>query len=208
MLGNKRIMGNNILFYMNKMGVERKDLAKALGVPYSSLTDWINGNTYPRIDKIEMMAQYFGVDKSDLVEDKSKAQRTKANRIPVLGRVAAGIPIEAIENIIDFEEIPDEMAKKGEYFALIVKGDSMEPRIFDGDTVIVRKQSDAESGQTVIASINGMDAACKRLMKYDGGIALISLNVKYPALSFTDKQCEEMPIQIWGVVVEVRGKLE
>lgn len=70
MLGNKKIMGENIQYYMDKMGIERKDFAKAIGVPYSSLTDWINGKTYPRIDKIEKMANFFGISKSDLVEER------------------------------------------------------------------------------------------------------------------------------------------
>lgn len=207
MLGNKRIMGNNIQFYMSKMGIERRELAKALGVPYSSLTDWINGNTYPRIDKIEAMANYFGVEKSDLVEDKSKANRVKANRIPVLGKVAAGLPIEAIENIIDFEEIPDEYIRKGEYFALVIKGDSMEPRMYDGDVVIVRKQNTADSGQIVIATVNGDDATCKRFMQYGDSIGLVSLNSKYPPMVYTQEQQKSLPIQIWGVVIEIRGKL-
>lgn len=70
MLGNKKIMGENIQYYMDKMGIDRKDFAKAIDVPYSSLTDWINGKTYPRIDKIEKMANYFGISKSDLVEER------------------------------------------------------------------------------------------------------------------------------------------
>lgn len=69
MLGNKIIMGRNIQYYMDRMGIDRKDFAKAIGVPYSSLTDWINGKTYPRIDKIERMANYFGIPKSELVEE-------------------------------------------------------------------------------------------------------------------------------------------
>lgn len=68
MLGNKGIMGDNIQFYMDERGINRKDFAKALGVPYSSLTDWLNGKTYPRIDKIQKMADYFGIEKADLVE--------------------------------------------------------------------------------------------------------------------------------------------
>lgn len=69
MLGNKKVMGFNIQRHLDKMGITRKDFAKAIGVPYSSLTDWINGKSYPRIDKIELMANYFGIQKSDLVED-------------------------------------------------------------------------------------------------------------------------------------------
>lgn len=83
----------------------------------------------------------------------------------------------------------------------------MEPRMYDGDVVIVRKQSTAESGQIVIASINGDDATCKRFMQYDSSIGLVSLNSKYPPRIFTEEQQRKLPIQIWGVVVEIRGKL-
>ena len=129
MLGNKRIMGDNILYYMQLEKIERRDFAKAIGVPYSSLTDWINGNTYPRIDKIQKMADFFGIDKSDLVEQRNAQKKVEAIRIPVLGRVAAGIPIEMVEDVIDWEEIDDATAKLGTIFALSIKGDSMEPRI-------------------------------------------------------------------------------
>lgn len=72
MLGNKKVMGDNIQYYMDREGIGRKEFADAIGVPYSSLTDWINGNTYPRIDKIEKMANYFGISKSDLVEERTE----------------------------------------------------------------------------------------------------------------------------------------
>ncbi len=208
MLGNKRIMGNNIQMYMNKMGIERRELAKAIGVPYSSLTDWINGNTYPRIDKIEKMARYFGIEKADLVEDGSKRKEVSSTRIPVLGRVAAGVPIDAIEGVIDWEEIPAEMARHGEYFGLVIKGDSMEPRIYDGDIVLVRKQSEAESGQIVIATVNGDDATCKRYIKHESSIVLASLNSKYPPMIFSYEDVINKPIGIYGVVVEIRGKMK
>ena len=68
MLGNKEIMGENIQFYMDQMRIDRRTFAQAIGVPYSSLTDWINGKTYPRIDKIQRMADFFGIEKADLVE--------------------------------------------------------------------------------------------------------------------------------------------
>lgn len=130
-----------------------------------------------------------------------------AVKINVLGRVAAGIPISAVEEIIDTEEISDDMAAKGEYFGLLIKGDSMEPRICDGDVVIVRQQDDAESGEIVIAIVNGNDATCKRLLKYAGGISLISLNSKYEPITFSDKEILEKPVRIIGKVVELRGKL-
>lgn len=131
----------------------------------------------------------------------------KGIKIKVLGRVAAGIPIEAIEDIIDTEEITAEMAKTGEFFGLQIHGDSMEPRMYENDVVIVRKQDDAESGDIVIAMINGNDATCKRLIKYTGGISLVSLNSKYTPMTFSNKEILEKPVRILGKVVELRGKL-
>lgn len=126
--------------------------------------------------------------------------------INVLGRVAAGIPINAIEEIIDTEEITEELARTGEFFGLKIKGDSMVPMIYDGDTVIVRQQNDAESGETVIATINGDDAVCKRLMKYSDGIALISNNGIYDPMFFSNQDILEKPVKILGKVVELRRK--
>lgn len=126
--------------------------------------------------------------------------------VNVLGRVAAGIPIEAIEDIIDTEEIPEEMAKTGEFFGLQIHGDSMEPRMCAGDVVIVRKQDDAESGDVVIAMINGDDATCKRLRKYRDGIELISNNPSYEPMFFSNQEIQEKPVRIIGKVVELRGK--
>ena len=127
--------------------------------------------------------------------------------INVLGRVAAGTPLNAIEEIIDTEEITEDLAKTGSFFALKIKGDSMEPRIYDGDVVIVRQQNDAENGDIVIAMVNGDDAVCKRLKKYAGGIALISLNSKYEPMMFSEKDISDKPVKILGKVIELRGKL-
>lgn len=69
-LGNKEVMSKNIQNYMQKRGIDRTQLAQDLNVSYSTISDWINANIYPRIDKIELMARYFGVTKADLVEEK------------------------------------------------------------------------------------------------------------------------------------------
>jgi repressor LexA len=206
MLGNKKVMGDNIQYYMNLNRIERRDLAKALDVPYSSLTDWINGNTYPRIDKIQKMAEFFHIEKSDLVEPRNSTKKTQAVRIPVLGRIAAGVPLEMVEDIVDWEEVMSETAKQGAIFALKIEGHSMEPRILDGDVVIIRKQDDAESGDTVIVSVNGDDATCKRLRKYKDGIELIQNNPAYAPLFFSNQEILSKPVRILGKVIELRGK--
>ena len=206
MLGNKKVMGDNIQYYMDINKIERREFAKALGVPYSSLTDWINGNTYPRIDKIQRMADYFHIEKSDLVESRNSSKKTESIRIPVLGRIAAGIPLEMIEDIVDWEEVDAETAKQGEIFALKIKGNSMEPRIVDGDVVILHKQDDAESGDIVIATVNGDEATCKRLRKYKDGIELIPNNPAYAPMFFTNQEILTKPVRILGKVIELRGK--
>lgn len=206
MLGNKKVMGDNIQYYMDINKIERREFAKALGVPYSSLTDWINGNTYPRIDKIQRMADYFHIEKSDLVEPRNSSKKTESIRIPVLGRIAAGIPLEMIEDIVDWEEVDAETAKQGDIFALKIEGHSMEPRILDGDVVIIRKQDDAESGDTVIVSVNGDDATCKRLRKFKDGIELVPNNPAYAPMFFSNQEIVSKPVRIIGKVIELRGK--
>lgn len=204
-LGNKEIMAKNIRYYMNKFNVTQTEICNTLGIKMPTFSDWVNAKTYPRIDKIELMANYFGIEKSDLVENRNRSSK-KGVTINVLGRVAAGIPIDAVEEIIDTEEISQEMARTGSYFGLKIKGDSMTPNICDGDTVIVRQQPDAENGETVIAIVNGSDAVCKRLRKYKGGIELISNNPSYAPMEYTQKDIVEKPVQIIGKVVELRRK--
>lgn len=188
----------------------RSDICKDLGFAYTTFTSWETGVNYPRIDKIEMMADYFHIEKSDLIEDKTDkpSSPTKGIRIPVLGKVAAGIPIEAITDIEDWEEIPQSMAKTGEYFALKIAGKSMEPRMMDGDVVIVRRQSDVDSGDIAVVLVNGNDATVKQISKSDAGLTLIGWNPSvYTPRTYNKKECKELPVTILGKVVEIRGKL-
>ena len=159
-------------------------------------------------NKIIIFAQALGTTPAYLMgwieEDNNK--ETNALKIPVLGNVAAGIPISAVEDILDYEEVPISWKNQGEFFALRIKGDSMQPKIDDGDVVIVRQQSDANSGDTVIALVNGDDATCKRLEKTDNGIMLVSTNPKYPPMFFTKEDIVTKPVVILGKVVELRSK--
>jgi repressor LexA len=187
--------------------LSQSELAKKLGVSKSAISMYEVGNREPDFETEEAIADLFNVSLDFLRGKNPNNKRKKGITINVLGRVAAGIPIEAIENIIDTEEISEQLASTGEFFGLQIHGDSMEPRMYENDVVIVRKQDDAESGDIVIAMVNGHDATCKRLMKYAGSIALLSLNPKYEPMMFTEKDIEEMPVRIIGKVVELRGKL-
>lgn len=131
----------------------------------------------------------------------------KGIRIPVLGRVIAGIPHEAITDILDYEEIDSELAKTGEFFALQVKGSSMEPKLYEGDVVIVKKQPTIESGETAIILVNGDEATIKQVKSMDSGIMLIGHNTAvYEPHFYSRDDIATLPIQIIGKVIELRRK--
>ena len=174
-----------------QMAYTQEELAQKLGLQKSAIAKYENG----RVENIKRsviadMANILECSPSYLMGWDEPTPSRKGVIINVLGRVAAGIPLEAIEDIIDTEEISEEMAKTGEFFGLQINGDSMEPKFSKGDVVIVRKQNDAESGDIVIAMVNGDDATCKRLKKYQEGIALISTNPAYDPIYFSNKEIE------------------
>jgi repressor LexA len=160
-------------------------------------------NSMPSADKLNTIAQYFGVSRDYLLGKEEKTESVGV-MIPLLGRVAAGVPISAVENIIGQEEISRSMAITGEFFALRIKGDSMSPYIMDGDIVVVRQQNDAESGDVVIALVNGNDGVCKRFKRIDGGIMLTSVNPQYDPIIFTHSEIDSVPVYIMGKVIEIR----
>ena len=201
-------------------------LAKKLRVSKSTISMYECGSRVPTFETMEAIADLFNVDMDVLyARDTNNASTTaslairmardpafaasvqnRGVRVPVYGNVAAGIPIEAITDIEDYEEISQEMAAKGEYAALRIHGDSMEPKMSEGDVVIVLLQETIESGETAIVMINGGDATCKKIMRTEEGIMLISTNPKYSPMFYTNKQIEELPVRIWGKVVELRAK--
>lgn len=206
-MDNKDIFATNLKRYMALSEKSRKDISEALGISYYTVTDWVKGKKYPRMDKVEMLAEYFGILKSDLIEEKKNNISTlKAKDIPVLGYVRAGIPIEAVEDILDYEEISQELANTGDFFALKIKGDSMEPKISEGDVVIVRKQDQVENGELAVVLVNGNDATVKRFYMNDTGVTLISSNSAYPPFIYSKKDVMELPVRVIGKVVELRAK--
>ncbi len=207
-------IGNNIRYLRTQRGYSQEDLAEKLGYKsYTTITKWESGVSEPTLKKANEIASFFNLSVNDLCYKDLASDSLTPNRsshsttINVLGRVAAGIPLEAIEEIVDTEEITEELARTGSFFGLRIQGDSMEPRICDGDVVIVKKQEDADSGDIVIAMVNGDDAVCKRLIKYAHGIGLISINAaKYEPMMFSPEEIVKKPVRIIGKVVELRGK--
>ena len=196
-----------------ELNMTMKQVADKVGVSEGTISRWESGKIADmRRDKIMAYAQALNISPAiimgwDNVDSSSTSESIHAGkRIPVLGSVAAGIPIDAIEDVLDWEDISDDMAKTGEFFGLRIKGDSMQPRIVEGDVVIVRQQPDADSGDVVIVQVNGDKATCKRLAKYSSGISLISFNPAYEPMNYTNEQIERLPVTIIGKVVENRQK--
>lgn len=202
---------------MNRLALLRKsknmsqtELGKKFGAAQNTVSQWERGTREPDYEMLQALAEFFGVSTDYLLgrSDYSDipAPTTKGKWIPVLGRVQAGIPIEAIEDIIDYEEISNEMAKTGDFFALQVRGASMEPRIHEGDVLIVRKQDDAETGDVCVVMVNGDDATVKRIKKSPEGLFLIANNPAFEPMFFSNREIVELPVQVIGKVVELRAK--
>ena len=190
-------------------GLTMKELAAMVGVSEGTISRWESGEiANMRRDKIKALADALGITPAMVMGWKGKRDENhdEGRMMPVLSRVAAGYPIEATGEVI--EHIPIDV--KGtiwvDYFGLRVVGDSMEPKISDGDTVIVRKQDDAESGEIVVVMVNGSDACVKRLKKFQGGIMLVSTNPAYEPITYTAEEIERLPVRIIGKVVELRAK--
>ena len=199
-------VGQRIFEARKRRKISRKEVADFLQVHETTIKRYEDGNTKKLpTDRLEKIAKYLNTSIEYLMgwEEEQKPQGIK---IPVLGTVAAGIPISAVEDILDYEEIPQTWKNQGDFFGLRIKGDSMKPDINDGDTVIVKQQTTANNGDIIIALVNGDDATCKKFEKLDNGIMLISNNSEYSPMYFSNEEVITKPVVIIGKVVELRRK--
>lgn len=188
-------------------GWTQDDLAEHAGMNRVTIAKYEIGTIEPKSNSLSKLAKAFGISADLLLGEKPNGD-AQAVRVPVLGTIPAGVPIEAIEDILDWEEIPASMANGGkEYFALQIHGDSMTPTYQDGDVVIIRRQDTCESGQDCAVIVNGSDSTFKRVRRSLDGIVLQPLNSAYTPLVYTNAQIEALPVRILGVAVEIRRKL-
>lgn len=200
-------------------GITQREVERRTGINYKSLSNWENDVSRPSPDDLKALASIYKVSIDYLVGEtdfldllpglcKKAAQKQHGIKIPVLGTIVAGIPVDAIEEILGWEEIPESMAQHGEYFALRVSGHSMEPKFIQGDTVIVRKESCVDSGRVAVVLVNGEDATLKQVNVSPDGITLIGYNtVVYEPHFYSNKEIQDLPVQILGEVVELRRKI-
>lgn len=204
-------MGDRIKSLRISHNMTQEELGKKIGVQKSAIRKYEKGEVINiKRATIETLSKIFNVSPSYLmcIEDNNNRNIIKTNRIPVLGKIPAGIPMEMIEDIGEFESISEDMLKGGkEYFALKIdeeNGHSMEPEYKPGDVLIVLKQDTCESGDDCIIAVNGDDATFKRVFKNENGIILQPLNPSYPPIIYSNDDIISKPVKILGVVVEFR----
>lgn len=197
---------NNLKSARKAKKLTQIEVADYIGLAQSSYSAWESGKT--KIDDVSLkrLAELFEVS-VDYLLGRVSGPNHRRIRVPVLGSVAAGIPIEAIEDVIDYEDLDADVFGDGEYFGLQVKGHSMEPKISDGDVVIVRRQEDVESGEIAVVLVNGDEATVKRIKKAPAGVTLIPSNPAYEPMFYTNDEIENLPVRVIGRVVELRAKL-
>lgn len=203
MLENRNdILVKNLMFYLKKLDLTQTEFAREMGYPETTVSNWFNKNTYPRPDKIQEMANYFGVRRTDLTENNEvqQAPLKNAHSIPIIGTIAAGTPILAEENIVDYFLIDSRVDAD---FGLKVKGDSMiNADIFNGDIVFIRKQPTLENGE-IGAILLENEATLKRFSKTDGSVILQAEN---PSMTDWPRVYTDGNIRVLGKLVGVYSK--
>lgn len=197
-----------------QIGYSQAKLGDYLNVTQQAVGKWEKGIAEPDSQTLTKMAKLFsvsvdylfGIDDSYTYSEKPEPTASGSEWVPVYGEIAGGTPIEMIEDIIDYEEIDEHTAICGEIFALKVKGDSMAPRICDGDVVIIRAQPDVEAGEIAAVAVNGDTATLKKIKKDNKGVYLAPLNPDYDTTFFSCEEIDEIPIRILGKMIELRGK--
>lgn len=199
---------------INIRNIKPVELAEKTGIDKSKISSYMSGRYKAKQDGIYLLANALDVSEAwlmglDVPMDKNVhiKQKPKAIKVPVLGYVRAGIPLEAIEEILDYEEIPAEWANdNSEYFGLTVKGDSMFPYIIETDVIIFKKTNTCENGDIAAVLVNGDEATVKLIKRDEKGITLIPFNPMYPKMSYTNEDIINKPVQIIGVLKELRRK--
>ncbi|AYQ15180.1 helix-turn-helix domain-containing protein [Bacillus paralicheniformis] len=203
----KEIMANNLKKQLKRKGISQTMMARDLNIPEMTVSNWVKGKTYPRPDKIQLMADYFGITRTQLTEESPSNLTPIAPQtvpIPVLGTIACGEPILAEENVTEYVyESPDQLPS-GNLFYLKAKGTSMEPTIPDGSYVLVREQPEVENGEIAAVLVNGdTEATLKRIKRQGDIVILMPDNPNYSPFIITP----ENPARIIGQAIQFTQKL-
>lgn len=215
MADSTKSVGKLIYDSRTELGITQKEVADFVGVSEATVSRWESGHiNNMRRDRIAALSKILrmsplaimGIDDTDLSTRLPNMISIDARtfRVPIVGRVAAGRPIVADEEIIGYEYIDNKYSKDGhEYFGLRIVGKSMEPTIMDGDIVIVRRQNYVENGEIAIVLIDGEEATAKEIKESADGITLIGHNAAvYTPHFYSAQEVKNLPVQIIGRVVQ------
>lgn len=197
------MLGEKIKELRNKDNISQQSLADFLGVRQSTVAMWEKSKNHPSYGTLLKISEFFNVGVDYLSENKCFK---KPCSVPIFGYVRAGVPNEAVEDILGYEDVVLTEAERENTFALRIKGDSMSPRMIDGDIVIVNRQSFFSNGDICVALVGNCEATVKKIIKKDTGIILMPLNGNYEPLFFTPEEVEKTPVTIIGKVTELRAK--
>lgn len=191
-------------------GISQEELGKIVGVQRAAVQKWESGKTQNlKRETLKKLAEFFGVSPATFIKEGISENPIEETHIsvPVYGYIPAGVPMEAIEDILGYEDVPSNWARGNkEFFALKIKGDSMYPNYLPGDIVIFEKAETAESGKDVAVMISGDEATFKRLERRADGVTIHPLNPSYPPRTFTNKEIKDFPVRIIGIAKELRRK--
>ena len=208
---SRNIFSQNLRKRISELGITQSDIAEHLDAYTSTVSGWFSGRSIPRSQTLNQLAAFLQTTPADLLLDPEEIMSDNLPyiKIPILANVSCGKLDFTEKNIKGYIEIPSHLAKSGEFFAVMAKGNSMLPEIKHRDILIVRKQPTANDNDLVIVVINNDEAVCKKYKRTKNGIGLIPLNQsgEYPNLFFTPKEIDSLPIIILGIVIEIRRKL-
>lgn len=204
---------NRLRELRKKANLKQKDIANIAGVTISAVSQWESGKNNIDWRAATLLSEYLNatpehiLGEVDGTDKKENPNQGVSLRIPILSTVRAGNPVAAIEEIEGWEEIPISLAKTGEFVALRVKGNSMEPIIINGDIAIIRRQETIENGEVAVVTIGGDDATLKKVKLFKNEISLVPFNsFEYEELRFSAHEIAELPVRIYGKLIEIRRK--
>jgi repressor LexA len=199
---------NRIRILRMRNNLKQEELSKIINVSQASLSGYESGKYEPDNKTIVNLAVYFDVTTDYLLGNDHipESLLKQAKKIPVLRSLRAGLSAENATEFLCYEENNQNVAGQEDFFALEMRGDSMEPRIQDGDVVIVHKQAEVKSGDVAVVLISKDEATIKKIIKHQNGLTLIPYNPKYDPATYSKEEITRLPIVVIGKAVELRGK--
>lgn len=181
-------------------------VSKETGISASTFTDWKNGRSVPKADKLKKIAEYFGVSLDYLLNGAPELLPSQERKIPIIGEIRAGSPIITNESLLGYETAA--VDETDDYFYLKVQGDSMKDiGMIHGSLVLFRKQQYADDGDVVACLVGGDSATVKRFRRSQRNVYLVPENEDYSPIHLTTDDFESGEARILGVAREIKIKL-